>query len=255
MKSLKGMLLIGLAVLVAVPAVFADGSAWKAQDAEYTLRIKYEPSVSTYAATVQVTTAFIKITGPDLSATHSNVFGPTETFGDVAGAVDAITNASGTRCFDAQVWGALSTDIPSNKVIASSAAAIVNNTWTGYAIDDTSGTKDYRIVTDGITMDQLGGYKVLGVMGEPGGTGNVTVKVYDDDTLLYQKTHVSPTYTLPSSVNYTGVVTQTADNVVSIDAVLPPIYIPRGSKGMIEATRATTGTTGGIGVSVGQADR
>lgn len=83
--------------------------------------------------------------------------------------------------------------------------------------------------------------KVAKVYGAASGTGNVTLGIYVNGSLKFSKSIVSPKYVLGAGN------TNVADNVVFVDEAPQIPYGPQDSV-LIRATRATTLTTGNLGV-------
>jgi hypothetical protein len=246
-------LVLGALLCASLGFAQGDGYVWEGADSSEALRIKYTPSVASYVATVQVASAAITITGPDVAAGGTIALSPTKTIAQTVTSINAITNASGYAGFQSAAWQSITTDTVSNKLVAASAAAIASKEWVYFGVWDTSQVKHYNIVPNWLNLDgQIeGGAVIVDVVGAPDGTGNVTVKVYENDTEIYSHgTITSPLYLQPSVINYTGTVTNATENTVSLDDhnIKPGIRMKTSKKYLIRATRATTATTGGIGV-------
>lgn len=240
-------MIIGLAVLLAIPLIGysqVTASKFRAADASCALAVKY---IGTDTNLVTVAEPVITVVADGLSQTKT--MGETTTVGDVGAWFEAITNATGAKLFKAVAWEALTTDIMTNKILASSASE-VDKTWDMSKICwDVSDALHYDVVCDTPNANGYarGNYMLKGISGDPTGTGNVTLNVYVDDTMLYQKTFTSPVY-VPTSV---GTTNTAADPIVTLESAdFPGIWIGAGQKGLVRATRATSATTGGVGASV-----
>ncbi len=90
---------------------------------------------------------------------------------------------------------------------------------------------------------------ITSIYGDIGGTGNITVEIYLNQTQKYQSSVVSPVYVPAANTGASNSVIQAADEV-STGILDIPLYFNVGKDQdcLVKATRATTGTTGGIGV-------
>lgn len=231
----------------------AQSVTWTAADHGSPILIKY---VGTGAATSVVTT--LKLTLFDGAVSNS-----TALYGHTVDAlidhIDAYTNASGEKTFRALRWSAIGTEVSSN-LVPSAATALTVGTWYTNLTWDTTKVDFYDVVPSiRIGDEPFGGYYVQRLVGEPTGTGNVTVAIYDGNDQVYSKTVVSPTYALPSSFKaYTNTITQTRNDVVNLDDAVnlgTGIRIGQGHRGLIRVTRATAATSGAIGAICEPASR
>ena len=132
-------------------------------------------------------------------------------------------------------------------MVTKAAETLTKNRWTPVIAWDTSGCTNYRVTPSFMNKDEVvGGFVCTKLQGSPGGTGDVEVRIYDgDDALVWQKNITSPKYV---ASQYTGVAqTNTADHTVFLDE---DIYVPAktGKRILVEVSRSTTATAGGIGV-------
>jgi hypothetical protein len=226
------------------------GSVWKAADGEYAFQIKYTPSDSDNVATVQVAAAAITFSGQDVASGTINLTAAYKA-SDVVSAISALTNTAGTKCFQAMYWASIAADTVSNKLVAASATALTSDLWTKMGAWDTSGVLHYDAATTKHPDYKLS-HRITGLMGEPSGTGALTLTVYENGVVKYLRTITSPYYTKPATENMTGTVTNVVNNDVPIDGVSfgTGIEIGAGYVGFVRASRATTATTGGIGASI-----
>ena len=174
--------------------------------------------------------------------------------------INSITNATGTHVLTAAPWEALTTDTLTNNLMVTT-NEVIKNVWDLNRFKwDTSVVLHYDVVPDSpasFNGAPAGGYALADVFGSPSGTGNVTLDVYLNDTLAYERTVTSPVYTLPATLLWGGTNVQTntltTDATVSLDGLtgnFPLIKIGGGVKCLVRATRATTATTGIIGASI-----
>ena len=244
---MKKLVLIVLAmVFVAAGLAQAQSSyAWKSEDASVAIKIRMNSS-DTVTGWVNGANIYLG----DVTDTAAVITVPTSnTASDVCGKINAVTNASGTRIFNAYVWEALSSDTLTNKVVTNT-FTVAKNGDTDIAKWSTAAYKNYTVIPDvPIGGKGVGGYAISRVQGNPGGTGNVTVNVYEDDTLLFQQTVDSPLYVQPQLIvnDTNAITTNAAINTVSLGIDTGGIRIGAGKRGLIKVTRATTATTGGIG--------
>lgn len=241
------LIMVILAMLLAVPIMGNaqdTASKFNTADTACPVIVKYiGSSTNNFTITANNLTAVFD------GSSSTKSLGPTITTADVAGFLNAITNGDGHAVFKAKVWEALSTDIVTNK-IRQCTNFVAGSTWDKSIFKwDTSVALTYDAICDvpnsaGMPM---GAYEITGIVGDPTGTGNVTLNVYGDDTMLYQKTFTSPVY-VPTDV---GTTNTAADAVVTLESAnFPGIWIGAGQRGLVRATRATTATTGGVGATI-----
>lgn len=238
-----------ICLLLCAVTVFADGYKYTAYDSGKAIRIKYEPDNSTNTATITVAAAAVTLASPDvITGQGTNTLGAglaCTNVGDLIRNIQAITNATGFHPFEVHAWNALSADPVSNLFVAASADTLTHKTWEYHCAWDTSASTNYGVVASSMVGDSvLGGFTIDSVKGEPDGTGNLTLRVYEDGTVIWKKTVTSPYYVpaLGGSLsNYAAITTVTLDQPVGIPA-------DNGKTYLIRATRATSATTGGLGV-------
>lgn len=192
----------------------------------------YSTTISIYGSGAHATNS-VSIAG---TSTIINGSGDIDTVAEFAAAIAAATNSAGTAVLVVDTDCSLGTDSTDGELLTGSytsdATGWLEIPW------DTSACKFYSVyVPDvnagGIRSSQL---KVGSVYGNPAGTGNVTLDVYLDGTLAWQKL-------LPEVYAYTNN-TKSVDLPVMVD-------IPVGNKAvMIRATRASTATTGILGATL-----
>lgn len=240
-----------LALLCVAFATFgmAGQYKWVSEDAScpFLIRVLTDDAISGNCTT----TAFSLTNAADSAANVTVTLGPAVTVASVISSINSATNQSGQRVYKAVTWEALSTDTVSNKLVAET-FTLDNHTWDNEITWDTSKYLSYCLVPDQILQSQgpIGGYGISQIVGSPGGTGNVTVRLYSDDTLQYEATFASPYYV--PTVNYATNVAVNTVNLGDSQAQIPlgsGVWIGRGKKGLVKVTRATSATTGGIGAA------
>jgi len=114
---------------------------------------------------------------------------------------------------------------------------------------DTSDTKHYRVyVPPAKGGAKRGGLAVKKVFGDVKGTGNITIKSYtlveSNATQIDMREYVSPAYVL-GVASATNVADEIGPGIIDI-----PLDIQVGNNQgfLISCDRATTGTTGGVGI-------
>lgn len=233
---------IAMAMVMAfvVASALAQTYAWKGADASVPILIRTltgETATGTVAATV------LNV-GIDSVATVAITLTPTKTVATVIGELNAVTNAAGKYVFEAICWEAVSSDTVSNKLLA--ATPSFGSAWDSDIKWDTSTYLSYTVIPDkNVGTAPVGGYGLTRILGVPTGTGDVTVRVYEDDTEIFQQIFVSPRYEL-GGVLSTDVYTNVTVNL-AVD--LGNIRIGSGKRGLVKVTRASTATTGGIGAA------
>jgi len=244
-------------VMLAPALVFAQGSAWRSEDdsAPFAIKVKTDDTVKAYVD--NTANVFSLTNSSDTAANVSVTLTPSTDVDDIVSDIESATNSNGRYVYDAMVWEALSTDTVSNKMVAGN-VTLVNHEWDVQTEWDTSACLFYSCIPDEPVSDNSapGGYRITGILGDPGGTGDVTVRIYQDNTLAYQATIESPVYTTPQVVNYTGTVTNVTVDQVTLGGgevnLGSGVWIGGGKRGVVKVTRGTTATTGGIGVTIGR---
>jgi hypothetical protein len=232
-----GILAVLCAVL-AVPAFGADGEyRYFAADTCPTMRVQYNGNEtatfanSTSATTIVIDTTTTTITYSGMSADEAGVLQ-----GSILGAPDD----EGDREMKCVLLGALSADAVDGLVIATTTFTMKKGVWYEVTFWDTSGKKNYDTVFD----SQRGpvNARLTGIYGLPTGTGAVTVSAYIGGVL-------AGTWSYPTTWP-TGQATNVADIQNPLEE-LGGLYA--GERIIhVRAARATTATTGGIGIVVRQ---
>ena len=246
MKKITTVLVALLAcVALAAPAIGEVGYIAEAADSAEMLWIKYTGDQTTPQVTV--TTSTIVLTDNDTQDDTLTLTTESYTLSEVAAWVNGRTNDSGTVIWEAKLRAGLGTDIVTNNfVIAAAATTVAKRTWEPHVLWDTTAVERFDVVPTALnSREYSNGYIIDRIVGEPGGTGNVTVYIYEDDVVIWQNTITSPYY-VPAGDLSAANSTNTAVNVVTLDI---PVGIPtfEGKRYHVRATR-TVGTTGVLGV-------
>ncbi len=253
---MKKTMLFAVCVLALATSAFAQNSVWKVQDDESPVLLKYEGTQGDLTITVS-TGATAAVIFTETGKTNTVNFAALTVDGFVA-AVNALTGYGSTtnnyiRPWKALKWGAIGTDTLSNLVVAVSATSVTKGEWSTILKWDTSQTKHYNAVVSGIAGDSIiGGRYVTDIFGDVGGTGNLTVTLYEDDTVKFSRTVAEVTgwyYGAATNV----VPTSTPGNIPATGFSLGSgVYIGQGKVGFVRAAMSTTATTGGIGAATKQ---
>lgn len=193
--------------------------------------------------------------GADMSVTTDGLAttidgsGNTDTIAELGAAVAACTNRDGTFTLTVDTSTSLAADSTDGELLdgvyTGAANAWLEIPWdTSAALHYSVSRPQAPLFARGTVIDRAGvavGGKVSRVYGEPTGTGNVTLSIYVAGSLKYQKTYVSPQYVLGAGN------TNVADAVVSLDVEPGIPYGPQDAV-IVRAARATTATTGNLGV-------
>ena len=164
----------------------------------------------------------------------------------------AVTNSSLVRNFDASLFNSISTDTLSNNlVVATVFTDISDGKREAILAVDTSASKTFDVarVPSGLANGIVGGSPIVitGVTGNAGGTGDVTLSIYVNSDMKFTNVKISPYY---DSVD--GTIFNTNANVNLSGMLLNDIYVGKADHVLVRATRATTATTGGIGLTFTQ---
>jgi len=246
MKKTMIVLIALLACVAFVTPVFAQdnpGYVSEAADSSEMLWVKYTGDDG--PANITVTTTTLVLDDGDMTDRTLTFADDAYTLADVVAWIGAVTNDSEVQVFQAKNRAGIGTDVVTNSyVIAAAATVLPKNAWKKHVKWDTTAVEHFDVVPTALLYDrQYGnGFIIDRIVGEPGGTGDLTVGIYESDTLVWQNTFASPVY-VKALVNATN----TAVNTLTLDIdVGIPTY--EGKVYLIRATRATAGTTGILGV-------
>jgi len=233
---MKKWLMIGV-VVVCGALVASAGELWSVgADAAPALRVKSSAGDLSVIVTDGGTNLTVTVDG------HENAIASVTNIADFTLAFVGCTNASGKKLLTVDAGCALSTDTLLAKILNGTYTASENQ-WLEIPWD-TSECKFYQIYLPAAkVMPGISRLKVTRIVGEPTGTGDVTVQVFVDKEEKDRRVFESPVYVLSDTS------TNTAVNTVNIDI---PVEITKGASQsvLIRATRETTATTGLLGVNV-----
>lgn len=238
---MKTCTLVALCVLCAVGAVAEDSKyVFFAEDTAPILRLRYTgPEVATFTSTTNSVVILIDTTGT------TNTFSTT-TPSDVVATIIGAKDDEGDTEMEVDLFCAIGTETADNNVLATTTFTMLRGVWYEVLFWDTSKVLHFDTAWWAPEEYELPGV-LDAVYGLPGGTGAVTVSVYVTNdtggrTLAMTKSY--PT-TWP-----TGQATNTCDIEHNIRQWGG---LPTGMRTVyVKAARATTATTGGIGIRVSQ---
>lgn len=257
MKLRKVMGLVAALCLIGVGA-FAQGSAYRGADVSAPVIVKYV-GAATETVTITPAAGTVTVAGNSLVPSQAITLGVSGVLSELVTALNAITNTSGQLVIKADYWEGLPTDTTTNCLLATAYVLKNANVWEKPILWDTSTHLAYEVMPDTPTASgaPFGGYRINGVYGSPVGTGNVTASIYVDGSLAYQQTLLSPKYILPATWidpgtnSYTN--SYTADALIDLGSevnIPGGVVVPASKRAFVRAARATTATTGGVGVSI-----
>lgn len=174
-----------------------------------------------------------------------------DTMTEIAALIAACTNASGVKSITVDYDCSLAADSTDDELLDSTSAIVQPGDWGDGALWDTSVALFYNVYIPGSTVGGGKNNKVLEhIGGEVGGTGNVTLEVWIDQGIVWEKVFTSPIYVVGATSTATSTSElYTTDATTCID-VSPEIPIKRNENCFIRATRGTTGTEGTMKATV-----
>jgi len=184
--------------------------------------------------------------------------GSADDVNEIEVALKAITNSSGQKVLEVYRCAVLGTESTDDELIAQTITLQAGEAG-GVFQWDTSDVKHYRVfIPPKQAGSKRGTLRVLQAYGDCKGTGNVTLKAYlikqSTATEKYMTERVSPLYRVGAvSANTTTSEQWVAEEIMPglLDGLKlgPTGIVVGGSQGfLLSADRATTGTTGGVGV-------
>jgi len=238
-------MLVAFALLAGLSPAMA-GSAWTDYDAASPLIIRYVGAETIH--TLQVTaTTIVQITDTTTTTTTYNGF----TLAQVVAALAAAEDDEGDKEWEVIYWAGIAADAVASNDLIVAAATSVGREWNTVVKWDISNEKHYDcVVSHMVGNDVVGSQKIMDVFGEPTGTGDATVSIYVDGVRKYYKTITSPVY-----VYGVGYATNVADNSIDLADYVDlgdGVDVGKASIGFVRVARASTATTGGIGVNVSE---
>lgn len=246
MKRISTILLV-LAAFCVLPCLVLAGDSWRDYDEASPLLVRYNNSNGT--GTIAVIATTITITDDGNANTYSMATGST-TVADIYTAITTATNTSGDKNFEASYSCALAADIVTTNYLVVGTNTL-DKEWDDDLKWDTSTCLHYDVPISMPSPYKGTGYmgtrNVSGIYGSPDGTGNVTLSMYVDGSKRFGRTYLSP-------VGVAGInAGASAATNLTENGVYPDIQFTRGIRvgrvnAFVRAARATTATTGGLGV-------
>ena len=235
-------ILAGVVILLALCIPVDAGSVWNAADtaAPFAIRFTDDDVTGTIAVTSNI--LYLADDGNLNTITYSDTNTMNE-LDEMIAAINAVTNTSGDKNFEATYWAGIAADTVTNLYLESMSTTTITRQWS-YAVNwDTSVCLHYdSAVGTMVGTTPVAAGKIDHIFGDPIGTGDVTLSVYVDGSVKWSRLITSPTY-VATAVSTTNV----AEASAAFDY---EVNIPVGSQpAFVRAARATTATTGGIGIS------
>lgn len=234
--------IITLIALLVAGLAFAD--TFHVENADTSPALRFE-NLGSEAVTINIYEGGAAATNTVVVGSTSNTIdgsGATDTVAELAAAIVACTNSAGNPVLLADTRCSVSTDSTDGELLDGTytiAAKSGTKTYWGELLWDTSDVKWYSVyipaarqAAEGVRSD----ISLDNIYGNPIGTGNVTLDVYVDGTKSWS-------LLMPEVYAYSN---NTATVALPVTLDLPVQRKPV----MIRATRATTATTGNIGVKV-----
>jgi len=239
------------ALLIASAVVAGEVAVYEAEDSSPVIRILNGYSDdATFSFTRSAATGDWAIVVGDTTATFINPYaGGTATVAELVSWITSFTNAEGGNRLTVDADPSISSSSVSNVMVLAS-QTIKQGKWGEPFHYDTSLAKFYSVYLPGADVGGQGGVdrKIKKIYGSIGGTGSITINTYLNGTEYGERIIVSPAY-----VSGVASATNVSDEVgPGILDLLDEIPFGNTDNLLIKATRATTGTTGGIGVIVKQ---
>lgn len=167
----------------------------------------------------------------------------------------AVTNSSGQKLLTVDYDCSLAADITSNTLAnAANAVTIQPGDWANAVLWDTSACLFYSTYVPN-TKESGGGQTRLNlkdIFGNIGGTGNITLNVYEDGSKVFEDVTVTPIYVAGAMASITNTFASDEVTMAQLLKKYQNINLPVSANKdvMIRASRATTATTGFIGTTV-----
>ena len=190
--------------------------------------------------TLAVTTA-----GPSIVVT---VDGQAQTLTDttiatLAASLAACTNTASVKKLTIDSDPSLAADDTDTTLLAGTYTAVADK-W-AELLWDTDTHKSYDLYLPSRSEKAVGAYTIGTILGEPTGTGDLTLSIYKAGALISRKVITSPHYVLTITNTVNAVV-----NTVNLNEVVD-LPASGGEAIIIRAARATTATTGILSATIG----
>ena len=235
-------------IVIFLTMFFVSGSLWagpvisKVEDTSVALRV-FNGYTGTVTAVVATNGEHIVVTC-DGNATTLTAGSSYNTITLLAAGIEALTNAAGTASLTVDSNPSLLADSTDDELLDGTYTAVAGK-WLEL-LWDTSACKFYSLYFPN-RSDQTGvsPYVLEKVQGLPGGTGDLTLSVYQARTLIASKFVTSPVYVLPGTLIWGTAATNTMGtvNAVTVDWDLDIPFSGQDAV-IVRAERDTAGTTG-----------
>jgi len=219
----------------------ADGQIFYAEDASPAIRVYNSGSELVTIQTLLGGAGTNVVTIGSIANTIDGS-GTTDSVAELAAAIAACTNSAGKTPLTVDIGcNAASTESTDGELLDAT-VTIRSGSW-GEVTWDTSDVKWFRTyLPSSANGASRSGALVTSLYGNVGGTGDVTIRGYLDGSKIFEKIIESPIGVLNGPTNLT-------DNVTAGCVEIPlNLYVGKSQRFMISSGRATTGTTGGIGI-------
>jgi len=251
MKNKVSTLIIGVLLLAGSAIAGPKGESQKffAADASPAIWVRntFNETV-TFAVTNDSATITVTVgsTANTIDASGTDV----DTVSELESALLAVTNSAGKTGLDVYRCAAAGSESIDDELLVST-ATLSSGSAGGAFLWDTSDTEHYRVYIPpsdaGASRGQLA---IKSGYGDVKGTGNITIKSYtiqnNSATQIDMREIVSPVYVPAAS---SGGLTNTTDSIGPGVIDIPLDYTIGKDQGfLLSADRATSGTTGGVGV-------
>lgn len=244
MSKKLGMIMVVL--IAAASLVYGDSvRTWSAEDAAPAFRVKNTGNENVYFVIGE--TAIVVTNGTE--ATSCSMVGAV-TIAEVAALIEACENSSSKLTLSVDYDCALGADVATSNLVNEGVVIMGNNHFYNTVGKwDVSDVLHFDTYNPGFDVGGVGDVKAVArIFGDIGGTGNITISGYCDGTEVYQKTLLSPVYYIgEGGVTNTWTADNTSPGILDIELDLP---VARTEGILFRATRATTATTGGMGMVI-----
>lgn len=256
MKKYMKIMMAALTVVFLGGVCLAQDSgyirAYNSEDAAPILKVQNtgsEKVVITWTALSNV----VVIIGNTTNTTIDTGGASYDTVAELATAIAACTNSTGVKVLNVDYWCSLGTDsLTNNFAITTNTIASANHEWVTAGTWDTS----THLAFNTAIAPSDNPLVLQSIDGSVGGTGDITIDVYSHNrsdkvqTKIASWLYISPLYILDSSTAaMTNQITR-ADNVMpGVFNLTPLVSVSRSQGILVRASRATTATTGGVGIT------
>jgi hypothetical protein len=251
MRLILGVLL-AVSALFALPTFAVDAIVYEQEDSSPAIRIHngFDADIQVVFPAGDNADCYVLVGAGETSSNNLDLSGSVDTIDEVHALLLACTNTSGQTLLTIDSEPSLGADSTDDELLDSQDITIAPGDW-GELVWDTSVCLFYSVYIPGsrATEGTVARKTLKRIYGNVGGTGNITVNIYEDQTEVYEYLVVSPVYI--AGVGAASTNEYTADAIgpaqLSIDLDFP---FGVGRDYMIRAAHATTGTSGSLGAIV-----